>query len=86
MNQLALVLAALSLITPSVVGEVEKELSVYFPDYRYSEGMQPKFYGTTNLILFSATPLEDGSVDFSRIKPEMIAIISGICDSASLAL
>ena len=51
-----------------------KDLSVYFPDYRYRESVEPKFYGTTNLILFSAVPRENGSVDFSRISPEMIAM------------
>lgn len=51
-----------------------QEVAVYFPDYRYQEGVSLQLYGTTNLILFSATPGEDGSVDFSRIKPGMIAL------------
>ena len=48
-------------------------LAVYLPDYRVKAGMEPVLYGTTDLILFSATPREDGSVDFSRITPELLA-------------
>ncbi len=52
-------------------------LSVYFPDYRLKKaGSSPEFYGTTHLILFSAKPNEDGSVDFSRITPAMLAMAS----------
>ena len=70
-----LILSVTVLLTvSSLVANAAGELSVYFPDYRYSQGIEPNFYGTTNLILFSATPKEDGSVDFSRIKPEMIAM------------
>ena len=54
------------------------ELSVYYPDYRYKAGDNPEFYGTTNLILFSGEPKEDGSVDFSRIKPEMIEMAKAV--------
>lgn len=49
-------------------------ISVYFPDYRYSEGMEPKFYGTTHLVLFSAKPNEDGSIDFDRITPGLLKV------------
>ena len=49
-------------------------LAVYFPDYRYKANLEPRFYGTTHLILFSAKPNLDGSVDFSRITPDMIAM------------
>ncbi len=70
---LAILLASFS----HVSAEDRKELSVYFPDYRYQEGVKPDFYGTTNLILFSAVPREDGSVDFSRISPEMIEMAKG---------
>jgi hypothetical protein len=33
-----------------------------------------EFYGTTNLILFSAEPGEDGTVNFSRITPELLSV------------
>jgi GH18 family chitinase len=52
--------------------EQNLRLAVYFPDYRYQEGVKPPMYGTTNLILFSAKPNHDGSVDFSRVSPSMI--------------
>lgn len=50
----------------------EPVLSVYLPDYRVKAGDQPRLYGTTHLILFSAKPRPDGSVDFSRITPELL--------------
>jgi GH18 family chitinase len=52
----------------------EPVLSVYFPDYRYVKGAEPAFYGTTQLVLFSAKPREDGSVDFSRITPGLLEV------------
>ena len=49
-------------------------LSVYLPDYRVKSGdVVPQLYGTTHLVLFSAKPNLDGSVDFSRITPELLA-------------
>lgn len=53
-----------------------EEIAVYFPGYRFREGEPVQLYGTTNLILFSATPNENGSVDFSRIDPAMLAMAS----------
>jgi len=52
----------------------EPVLSVYFPDYRYKKGVEPAFYGTTHLVLFSAKPHEDGSVDFGRITPGLLEV------------
>jgi GH18 family chitinase len=49
-------------------------IAVYFPDYRYREGIEPKFYGSTHLVLFSSKPNEDGSVDFDRITPGLLEI------------
>ena len=34
----------------------------------------PKFYGSSHLILFSAKPNEDGSVDFGRITPGLLEV------------
>lgn len=48
-------------------------LSVYLPDYRVKADTVPMLYETTHLVLFSAKPNEDGSVDFDRIKPELLA-------------
>lgn len=48
-------------------------LSVYLPDYRVKAGTEPRLFGTTHLILFSAKPDGDGKVDFTKIKPELFA-------------
>lgn len=48
-------------------------LSVYLPDYRVKADTVPAVYGTTHLVLFSAKPHDDGSVDFSGITPELLA-------------
>jgi len=66
--------AALAGASPRVEGEEVLRLAVYFPDYRHDEGYRPTLYGTTDLILFSATPRDDGSVDFSRITPGLLAM------------
>ncbi len=58
----------------AVERDAEREIAVYFPDYRYQKDVEPVFYGTTNLILFSAKPREDGSVDFGRITPGLIEV------------
>lgn len=52
----------------------EDHLAVYLPDYRASVAVDAEFYGTTNLILFSAEPEEDGTVNFSRITPELLSV------------
>ncbi|MAS96649.1 MAG: hypothetical protein CMO55_25955 [Verrucomicrobiales bacterium] len=66
--KIAFVVAGLGFLSP--IGA--EELAVYFPDYRFREGEPVEFYGTTNLILFSAVPKESGEVDFSRISERMI--------------
>lgn len=48
-------------------------MAVYLPDYRVKAGDEPRLLGATHLILFSAKANEDGAVDFSRIKPELLA-------------
>lgn len=51
----------------------DRVLSVYLPDYRVKGSPEPELYGTTHLILFSAKPFPDGTVDFGRITPELFA-------------
>lgn len=65
----ALVLSLLIVST----ARAEPVLSVYLPDYRVKAGDKPALYGTTHLVLFSAKPSPDGSVDFSRVTPELRA-------------
>ncbi len=51
-------------------------LAVYLPDYRVKSGQEvPQLHGTSDLILFSAKPGEegDGGVDFSRITPALLS-------------
>lgn len=50
------------------------ELAVYLPDYRATSIGDLNLYGTTNLILFSAEPREDGSVNVSRITPALLEL------------
>jgi len=49
-------------------------ISVYFPDYRYQADVEPEFFGTTHLVLFSSKPNDDGSVDFDRITPGLLEV------------
>ena len=73
MNRLSQALLVVALVSVSVLAEEPKSaLAVYLPDYRVKAGTEPMVYGTTNLILFSARPKTDGTVDFSRIKPELL--------------
>lgn len=58
----------------TLAAEKPPELVVYFPHYRYQEGVELKLYGTTELVLFSAAPKEDGTVDFSRITPGLLEV------------
>lgn len=69
------ILALLLISVSPLVGQgaPEVELSVYLPDYRVKTGAEPNLYRTTQLILFSAKPRPDGSVDFSRINPDLLA-------------
>ncbi len=50
-----------------------RNLAVYLPDYRVKADTAPQLYGTTHLVLFSAKPRGDGTVDFSKITPELLA-------------
>ncbi len=63
------ILSGIILLFGEVLADTPKApaISVYFPDYRFQEGVEPNFYGTTHLVLFSSKPNEDGSVDFDRI-------------------
>ena len=67
-----IVCAALMDSTLFAEEKLGREIAVYFPDYRYKGGTKPDFRGTTNLILFSAKPRLDGTVDFDRLKPNLI--------------
>jgi hypothetical protein len=49
-------------------------IAVYLPDYRAKSLESLELHGTTDLILFSAKPREDGSVDFSRISTSMLSL------------
>lgn len=49
-------------------------LAVYFPDYRLEKNRVPDFTGVTHLILFAGSPRPDGSVDFSRVSPDLIGM------------
>lgn len=69
---LALLASAITVFT--FAAEKPRELVVYFPHYRYQEGVEPELYGTTELVLFSATPKKDGTVDFSRITPGLLEV------------
>lgn len=70
-----LLLFALSTGTCDETGEAtKKRLAVYLPDYRAKSLQSLELHGTTDLILFSAMPRDDGSVDFSRISPAMLAL------------
>lgn len=65
-------LFCLSLFLPALPAFSGEHLAVYLPDYRAAVAVDAEFYGTTNLILFSAEPEEDGAVNFSRITPELL--------------
>lgn len=70
----SLLLLMLTLVTALSADEpASSVLSVYLPDYRVKADTVPKVYGTTHLVLFSAKPNDDGSVDFARITPELLA-------------
>ncbi len=69
-----LLFLATTLFTTSFAQEAKtRSLSVYLPDYRVKGATELQLYETTHLILFSAKPNKDGTVDFSRIKPELLA-------------
>lgn len=68
------VILLLFLTAPAPADEPAKRtLAVYLPDYRVKADTEPQLYGTTHLVLFSAKPNDNGSVDFSRITPELLA-------------
>jgi len=70
-----LVLSGFALLFGEAVAEpAAPAISVYFPDYRYQQGVEPDFFGTTHLVLFSSKPNEDGSVDFDRITLGLLAV------------
>ena len=57
----------------SAADPARRTLAVYLPDYRVKADTVPALYGTTHLVLFSAKPNDDGTVDFARVTPELLA-------------
>lgn len=68
-----LLLTIAVLIFPVIASADETpRVVVYFPDYRLEKNIVPGFPGVTHLILFAGSPRPDGSVDFTRVSPELI--------------
>ena len=72
-KRVVVLIAALILPVAARSGDVPRVV-VYYPDYRLEKNGAPHFPGVTHLILFAGSPRPDGSVDFSRVSPELIGM------------